>query len=357
MATYDRQRHKNVLDFINIYGPEPLMEDARTKPYFKGWFWEDVTNDGVPEFMYPGALYKCEKGKYQVFLQYTHDVWGGLSTFEDINDWNQNGISELFLHILTFNHGDRMYQIYEWDRIHFRKLLVDDILIHPDGVIKYKDLDNDRVYEVIAIAGTYDWFAPVGIELRNEFTYYKWDGKFYTEYDREYDDPKYRFQAIQDADYYAKTGEYNRALTLYKEAISSGELEWWSVERKEYMINKHFEFGLTLPEQDWMEYHWLASYARFRMIVVYLLQNHPSPAQSVYAETLNYATPDLPGYHYYKLGAEFWDEYQLSSDINKSCAKAIGYATEHPELLAPLGSDYHGYQSKIYKPEDVCFVK
>ncbi|HQU35993.1 MAG TPA: hypothetical protein PLR65_05365 [Anaerolineales bacterium] len=36
------------------------------------------------------------------------------------------------------------------------------------------------------------------------------------------------------------------------------------------------------------------------------------------------------------------------------CAAAIQYAVEHPEILIPLGSDYHGWQAKDYKPEDVC---
>ncbi|MFN8404949.1 MAG: hypothetical protein U0V48_15540 [Anaerolineales bacterium] len=30
------------------------------------------------------------------------------------------------------------------------------------------------------------------------------------------------------------------------------------------------------------------------------------------------------------------------------------YAVEHPDILIPLGSDYHGAQSHIYVPEDVC---
>jgi hypothetical protein len=36
------------------------------------------------------------------------------------------------------------------------------------------------------------------------------------------------------------------------------------------------------------------------------------------------------------------------------CAAAIQYAVEHPEILIPLGSDYHGWQSHIYEPADVC---
>jgi len=36
------------------------------------------------------------------------------------------------------------------------------------------------------------------------------------------------------------------------------------------------------------------------------------------------------------------------------CAAAIQYAVEDPEILVPLGSDYHGSQSHIYEPADVC---
>ena len=33
---------------------------------------------------------------------------------------------------------------------------------------------------------------------------------------------------------------------------------------------------------------------------------------------------------------------------------AIQYATKHPEILVPLGSDYHGAQSHTYAAADVC---
>ncbi|MFN8427531.1 MAG: hypothetical protein U0X87_14890 [Anaerolineales bacterium] len=36
------------------------------------------------------------------------------------------------------------------------------------------------------------------------------------------------------------------------------------------------------------------------------------------------------------------------------CAAAINTRSEHPDILIPLGSDYHGAQSHIYVPEDVC---
>lgn len=353
---FDRQRYKNVLDFINIYGPGPLIKYAQTQPHFKNWFWEDVTNDGVPEFIYPGALYQCEEGRYKITLSYSHDAWGGFPRFENIGDWNRNNVPELLLHEWTSNHGNSSYQLYEWDQTVFRELLPDSLYIHPDGRIDYKDVDNDGAQEIIVISGIQDWPPNYDIKTRNEFTYYKWNGRNYVEYKKEYSDPIYRFQAVQDADGFMDTKQYDRALEFYKEVISNGELEWWSPDRETYMQRRYLEYGLTPPVQDWNEYHQLASYARFRMILLYLLQDNLSSAQSVYVETLNYSSPDLPGYHYYKIGQEFWDEYQVSKNINQSCAKAIEYASKHLELLTPLGSDYHGLQSKHYLPEYICPV-
>jgi hypothetical protein len=50
----------------------------------------------------------------------------------------------------------------------------------------------------------------------------------------------------------------------------------------------------------------------------------------------------------------FWNAYQSTHKMYYGCAAAIQYAVEHPEILIPLGSDYHGAQSHIYVPEDVC---
>jgi hypothetical protein len=35
-------------------------------------------------------------------------------------------------------------------------------------------------------------------------------------------------------------------------------------------------------------------------------------------------------------------------------AAATAYADAHPEILVPLGGDYHGAQSHRYQPANVC---
>lgn len=64
-----------------------------------------------------------------------------------------------------------------------------------------------------------------------------------------------------------------------------------------------------------------------------------------------------PGYEFAAMAKDFWQEYQTSQNIGQACRKAIDYAAAHPEILGYLGDYYHGSQSKIYQPEDVCPVK
>jgi hypothetical protein len=40
--------------------------------------------------------------------------------------------------------------------------------------------------------------------------------------------------------------------------------------------------------------------------------------------------------------------------LRSGCSAAIQYAAENSEILVPLGDWYHGWQSHIYVPADVC---
>jgi hypothetical protein len=54
------------------------------------------------------------------------------------------------------------------------------------------------------------------------------------------------------------------------------------------------------------------------------------------------------------MAIDFMNAYQASHNMTNACGAAIQFAAEHPKILIPLGSDYHGRQSHEYKPEDVC---
>ena len=103
-----------------------------------------------------------------------------------------------------------------------------------------------------------------------------------------------------------------------------------------------------------MEYPQLAAYAYYRIMLIHIVQGHESDAGTVY-KTLGQKSSNNPyGRPYFEMAAAFWETYQSTRKMYDGCAAAIQYAAEHPGILIPLGSDYHGSQSHTYAPEDVC---
>lgn len=89
-------------------------------------------------------------------------------------------------------------------------------------------------------------------------------------------------------------------------------------------------------------------------MLLHLVQNHESDATTVYNTLQQKFSSDPYGRPYVEMATAFWDAYQSTHKMYDGCAAAIQYAVEHPEILIPLGSDYHGSQSHIYKPADMC---
>jgi hypothetical protein len=150
-------------------------------------------------------------------------------------------------------------------------------------------------------------------------------------------------------------GEFSRALVLYQDAIFSDKLDWWSKERFESARDSIINFTTpTVIAPDSTEYHRLAAYAYYRIMLIHLVQGHESDATTVYNTLQEKFGNDPYGHPYVEMATAFWDAYQSTHKMYAGCAAAIEYAAEHPDILIPLGSDYHGAQSHQYKPEDVC---
>ena len=105
---------------------------------------------------------------------------------------------------------------------------------------------------------------------------------------------------------------------------------------------------------DPSEYPRLAAYAYYRIMLLHLVQGYESDANTVYNTLQEKFGSDQYGYPYVDMASAFWEAYQSTHKMYDGCAAAIQYAAEHPEILIPLGSDYHGAQSHTYVPEDVC---
>lgn len=360
-----------ILDFLNRGGDgqELIARLEKIYPYggeYRGGYaFRDVTGDQIPEFLfveinYFGKLnvFSCQNRSFELtsVLSGDFDFWDYTFVIDDLV---KDGIPEI---IVTGTGGvsfpqSRIY-IYEWDGQTF-------LISGTTGILalrktEIRDIDGNGTEEILFSGDNPGCLSCSNFLPQRERTItLGWNGKVFVEKSNEFEPPKYRFQAIQDADAALHTGNLNMALSFYEETISNNNLEWWSPERFAYEQDASYRWipGITpVPEanEDPAEHPRLAAYAYYRILLLHLVQNQEAEATTTYNTMQQKFGGDPYGRPYVEMATAFWEAYQSTQKMYDGCAAAIQYAVEHPEILTPLGSDYHGSQAKIYKPEDVC---
>ena len=325
----------------------------------------DITNDHMPEILVSGNRHKavilgCNEGTYKELYKFSY-----VNYFEyKIVDLNQNNIPEVLLGNVICNRqcGFRL-TIIEWHNDSFSELLNEEDAypaIWDDLIIK--NLDTDKLEEIYWESGIpFDVLAKS--VMRKEIQIYKWTGITYAPLQIYYSPPEFLFQAIQDADRETANEEYSKALLNYQNVIIKNGLNWWSPEREKYeIVINPFTFDdpnnpptfPPFPNENPSEYPSLAAYAYYRIILLHLVQGQEAEAASTYQTLQDTFDSDPYGAPYVEMATAFWEAYHSTQEMYDGCAAAIQYAAEHPEILTPLGSDYHGWQSHIYVPADVC---
>ena len=340
--------------------------------------FQDFTNDGVLELALrltldisstPFDIFGCRDGEYHLLLSIPSNGLGYAPSIFAIEDNNRNNIPELTILAGFLSQGGHSFVVYEWDGEKLANILSpfypDDpdskyLWVEATGKIHYEDIDNDFRNELILDSGIPVWETYYsGLPWRNKRTYYKWNGQNYAQYKIEFALPEFRFQAIQDGDLAFFQNEYDKALSLYQVAIFSDKLKGYSLEiRDNLRAQWNAQYGTTPIPTPYSvsldEYPKLAAYTYYRMMLLHLVQNHEPEATTVYNTLQKKFSSDPYGHPYAEMATKFWDVYQFTHKLYDGCAAAIQYAAEHPEILTPLGSDYHGWQSHIYVPADVC---
>jgi hypothetical protein len=184
----------------------------------------------------------------------------------------------------------------------------------------------------------------------------------------EYSTPKYRFQAVQDGDRYAKASFYEKALNSYQLAITSSSLEWWTKDLYNYIVGPH-EIGpcaenmaaCPKPTQDPNELPILSAYAYFKSMIVHLLMGDTARAETVYQNLLAAHRPETPGYIITEMATSFWDEYQSTQDIAKACTQFVASIEKRPDILTYLTGGYNVFVDQgidyEHNPDEVCPLK
>lgn len=337
----------------NVISPEKIRYEVT-----------DVTNDGIPEIFLQGNSYRqrkfviliCSEGKYKTLysIKYPLD-----RTYLTVVDANQNGIKEIIIVNEESSTTGTWFElsVIEWNIYSFQTLLTDSYSSSAFQYIQVKDIDNDKTKEIYWLFGEYLFSPP---PWRRGTTIYKWNGEQFVQLPVVFDSAQYRFQAIQDGDSATLNGNLNEAEEAYLEAIFNDKLEWWSLQRQNdtiYKINNEGFNVLGTPAPgniEPIEYPSLASYAYYRIMLLQFVQDQETEANQTYQTLLDTFGNDVYAKPYIAMATEFLGAYQVNQSMYAGCAAAIQYAVEHPEILIPLGSDYHGSQAKIYKPEDVC---
>jgi tetratricopeptide (TPR) repeat protein len=364
-GSYEIHYAPEILDYLNSGGIIEQLQDTGLEKI------ADITGDGVNEVGYGGfsigySIFGCKDGKYQDILHFAGDFGAELG---DVLDLNENGMPEVILYNLV-HYGYIDISVFEWDGNKYNSL-IQIPSNYPTEFIdwvsateypKFMDIDKDGLKEIVLVfyrlCGGFGDFCD-GTPRRQETTVLSWNGQNYVVQQNYYAPAQYRFQAIQDGDAAASQKEYDKAISLYQEAISSNMLKSYSLEISDNLRAQYdTQYGTTptpTPHPIAVdEYPKLAAYAYYRILLIYLVQGYESDAGTVYNTLQQKFGNDPYARPYAEMATAFWEAYQSTQRMYDGCAAAIQYAVEHPEILTPLGSDYHGWQSHTYAPADVC---
>jgi len=375
------------LEYLNTYGIETFLAQNKN-PDDESWIngiqsYTDLTNDTVPELVFGRGNFFIIGCLNKRFITLYQDVPNARQTSDEVIrvvDANGNGIPEITLRTEQMTQGGHSYRIIEWTGMQFDSLLLqpeyysgysDEISVNATGNIDVQDVDHDGMLEYVVDIGipiweTYQLFVP----WRDEQNYYDWNGSRFVLSEIVFSPPQYRIQAIQDGDRASIHGDYELALSLYQQAINDPELEWWTPEKRDYLIQEFFSSlsgdvdkipTPTTLQPDPLEYDHLAAYAYYRMMLIYVKQGRFSDANAIYTELQQNFLPNTAGSIFVSLAEQFWNDYLTSSDIASACTQALEFAAKNKDeiLLYINGSEYYSHNRIDYynETEYVCPFK
>ena len=191
--------------------------------------------------------------------------------------------------------------------------------------VSFSDWDGDDVPELVIYGGIIG-SAGAGPQ-RDRTEVYRWDGLTYTLVETVWDPSNYLYFKVMDANQALLEGKYERAVTLYEQAIENPSLQIW------------------MEESEREE---LTAFARYRLSLAYLLLGDIADAKLARDGLLT----EQPDNIYAQVVTVLWDTYLVGADLTAACEAVGTFAAAHPATANVL-ADY-GYGNPTFTPEEVC---
>ncbi len=189
----------------------------------------------------------------------------------------------------------------------------------------FSDRDGDGIRELILYGGTIGSVGAGPQRARTEV--YEWDGAAYVLVETVYDPSNFLYFRVLDANRALLTGDYDRAVALYREAIDDSDLDVW---------------------MDESEREELAAFSQYRLSLTYLVLGQVDLAQAARDELL----VEQPANIYAQVVAVLWDAYLRETSLTTACGEVAAFAASHPQAVEVLA--VYGYGNPTFTPQEVC---
>lgn len=325
------------------------------------WEIDDLTNNGSPDVAvvayepiatyHPvGHLYvfDCTPDTCRILYDFPFDLYPYTKEPRILQSGDINGNGALDLtYIRLIGVNTRLVPFHritslEWNEDQQQLIDLTDGGIKIGGCLReIADTDGDGVSEIIANLVALERYGPY---YRLDTGIYAWDGAHYVLSQTIPGPPVFRYQALEDAWAAVEEGNYEAALGLYEQAIVDDELK---------------DYYADAPDERF----YIAAYAYYRSMLVYVLSEDMGAARSVHDQLVgdfrssgddDKFDESKPGYGFAQIAHVFWEAFEAERNISAGCEGVVAYATEHPQPYEWLTQFGGGLDATVNEPVDLC---
>lgn len=339
---------EGALGFLNAGGrPEALDAAGLLSQRGLGYLLADLDRDGLQEIALvlganpspwqPAAqllILACHEGAYSPLAAFGPGQEFSAPWIFAARDFNGDGGTDLLLLRERCGAHDcaAKLELLSWQGSSFLNMLAGSTEDLPNPKIDILEPEGSDRFPRIAITSNGPSSVGAG-PPRPRTRVWRWSQaqQLFSPGGDEWGPSPYRIHRLHDADRLLAEGAWALAEEAFQQAIRDDTLKSWLDE------------GTERPLQD--------AYARFRLVLLYLMEgNRPAAEQT--AQELRQAHPIGDRGAPYADLAETLLEASIDHDLSESCAIVLAQAAEHEADL--LDSLNPGYANRVYTLPDLC---